>query len=134
MTSHERGAASVFVVGMSVVLLLCAGLAIDGGVGINTRMRVADDAEQAARAGANAVDVGRLRSSGVVAIDPVQARQAAAGFLAGRGYSAGQYSVSVDGTEVSVDVRDSTDTIILSIINIDSYPVSAGATAVAAMN
>ena len=56
-TRSERGAASVFVVGMSVMLFVCAGLVVDGGLAINARMKVADDAEQASRIGADTLDL-----------------------------------------------------------------------------
>ena len=56
----EQGSATVFVIGFAIVLFLCAGLVIDGGLAINKRMRIADDAEQAARIGADSIDVERV--------------------------------------------------------------------------
>ncbi len=128
----ERGGATIFVLGMSIVLMLCAGLVIDGGMGINARMRVADDAEQAARAGANAVDVNQLRSGGALAIDPGLARSNAQNFLSARGYGAGQFSVAVTANSVAVELRDTSDTTMLRLIGIYEYPVTARATATAA--
>jgi len=129
---RERGGATIFVLGMSLVLMLCAGLVVDGGIGINTRMRVADDAEQAARAGANAVDVAQLRSGGALAIDPGLARSMAAQFLSARGYDGGQFTVTVNVDSVSVRLRDTSETTMLKLIGINQYPVSARATATAA--
>lgn len=129
---RERGAATIFVLGMSMVLMVCIGLVVDGGLGINARMRVADDAEQAARAATNAVDVARLRADGTVTIDPGLARQNAQSFLQGRGYGSSQFSVDVDGDSVSVEVRDRTETTMLKVVGIDSYPVAARATSTAA--
>lgn len=125
----ERGAATVFVIGMSVVLFVCAGLVVDGGLGINARMKVADDAEQAARVGADSIDVAALRAGGGIVIDPGLARQRAADYLVARGYGPGQYTVDVNDGTVVVDVTDTTDTIILSIVGISSFDVRAGATA-----
>lgn len=127
--ADERGAATVFVIGMSIVLFVCAGLVVDGGLGINARMRVADDAEQAARVGADSIDVAALRAGGGIVIDPALARQRAATYLAARGYGAGQFSVTVDGDAVVVNVTDTTDTLILGIVGIGSFDVRAGATA-----
>ncbi len=132
MRHRERGGATIFVLGMSLVLMICAGLVIDGGMGINARMRVADDAEQAARAGANAVDVDALRSGGALAIDPGAAELRARDFLQARGYGGGQYEISVAENSVSVRVRDSSETTMLGLIGIHQYPVSARATATAA--
>ncbi|MBC9226741.1 pilus assembly protein [Aeromicrobium sp. 636] len=133
-TRRERGGATIFMLSMSLVLMLCAGLVVDGGMGINARMRVADDAEQAARAGANAVNIDTLRSGGGLVIDPELAGTYARDFLAARGYDAGQFDVTVDPTSnaVGVRVRDVSETTMLRIIGINQYPVSARATASAA--
>ncbi|TDD12599.1 hypothetical protein E1292_01135 [Nonomuraea deserti] len=55
---------SVFTVLFSVVVFLLAGLLVDGGAAINARLRATDVAEQAARAGADQVDVDHLRTTG----------------------------------------------------------------------
>ena len=126
---RERGAATIFVLGMSIVLFVCAGLVVDGGLAIGARMRVADDAEQASRVGADSLDIDVLRDSNVIQIDEGLARSRAAGYLNERGYSAGQYDVNVDDEGgVRVVVRDTTTTMILSLVNIDTYDVEAAAT------
>ena len=111
---------------------MCAGLVIDGGMGINARMRVADDAEQAARAGANAVNVDQLRSGGALAVDPGLARLYAQDFLSARGYPASQFSITVNANTVAIEVRDTSETTMLKLIGINQYPVTARATATAA--
>lgn len=131
-TRREHGGATIFVLSMSLVLMLCAGLVIDGGMGINARMRVADDAEQAARAGANAVNVDTLRSGGDLVIDPGLANSLARQFLLARGYGPGQFDVEVGVNSVGVVVRDTSETTMLKLIGINQYPVSARATATAA--
>ncbi len=128
-TRSERGAASVFVVGMSVMLFVCAGLVVDGGLAINARMKVADDAEQASRIGADTLDLDALRSDqGVIRIDEVEAGQRAAAFLAARGYAGNQYTVVVDFDSVTVTVRDTVDSMILQIVSIPRFDVAASAT------
>lgn len=131
-TRRERGGATIFVLSMSLVLMLCAGLVIDGGMGINARMRVADDAEQAARAGANAVNVDTLRSGGDLVIDPGLAASYAQQYLVARGYSPGQFDIEFGTNTVGVRVRDTSETTMLKLIGINQYPVSARATATAA--
>ncbi|MFC7104684.1 Tad domain-containing protein [Nonomuraea rubra] len=64
MRAGERGSMSVFTVLFSVVVFLLAGLLVDGGSAINARLRAADVAEQAARAGADELDVDHLRETG----------------------------------------------------------------------
>ena len=132
MSRREQGGATIFVLSMSLVLMLCAGLVIDGGMGINARMRVADDAEQAARAGANAVNVDQLRSGGALAVDPGLARLYAQDFLSARGYPGTQFSITVDANTVAIEVRDTSETTLLKLIGINEYPVTARATATAA--
>ncbi len=126
---NERGAASIFVIGMSIILLVCAGLVVDGGLAINARMRVADDAEQASRVGADSINLDILRAGGGVVIDQDLAAQRSADYLSSRGYTPGQYSLNVDGETVSVTVRDTTDTMILGVVGIDTYDVEAAASA-----
>ncbi|MET0468919.1 MAG: Tad domain-containing protein [Aeromicrobium sp.] len=127
---REQGSASIFVIGMSIVLLVCAGLVVDGGLAINARMRVADDAEQAARVGADSINVEELRATGTIVIDQAQAEQRASGYLVARGYAPGQYSVAFGANNsVVVDVQDTTDTTLLKLINVDTYVVNGQATA-----
>jgi len=130
-TRGEAGMATLFVVGMSVLLLVCAGLVVDGGLAINARMRVADDAEQAARVGADSIDVDVLRNGGGIVINRSLARSRAADYLRDRGYDAGQYRVEVlaDGT-VDVEVEDTTSTLLLGLVGVPKYDVGAGAVAV----
>jgi Flp pilus assembly protein TadG len=125
---EQSGSASIFVIGMAVVLFVCAGLVIDGGVAINARMRVADDAEQASRIGADSLDVGQLRETGVITIDTKLADKRAAAYLGDRGYAVGQYAVDVENGTVKVSVKDTTQSVILGIVGITHFNVSASAT------
>lgn len=65
----DRGTLSLFVVLFTPVVVLLAGLLVDGGIAINARERAADVAQQAARAGANDLNVAALRS-GTIALAP----------------------------------------------------------------
>jgi Flp pilus assembly protein TadG len=125
---EEAGAAAIFVIGMAVVLFACAGLVVDGGVAINARMRVADDAEQASRIGADSLDVDQLRNTGVIVIDKKLAGQRAAAYLGDRGYTPGQYHVEPENGAVKVTVQDTTQSVILGIVGVTHFDVSASAT------
>jgi Putative Flp pilus-assembly TadE/G-like len=61
----DRGTLSLFVVMLVPAVVLMAGLLVDGGIAINAKERAADVAQQAARAGANDLDVADLRSGQV---------------------------------------------------------------------
>lgn len=129
----ERGAATLFVLGLAVALFALAGLVVDGGLAINARQRVADDTEQAARAGADRLADDSLRAGGAVVVDAAAARSAASGFLAARGYAAAEVSVRVNGTHVVVAARRRIPTAVLSIVFINAFTVSAEADAHAAV-
>jgi Flp pilus assembly protein TadG len=125
----ERGSATVFVIGFAIVLFLCAGLVIDGGMAINKRMRIADDAEQAARIGADSIDVNYFRTQEVLVVDPGLARSRIAGYMSDLGHPAGQWDADITGNTVRVTVRDTSKTYILSLFKV-TFPINAVAEAV----
>jgi Flp pilus assembly protein TadG len=64
----DRGSVSVFLVVFAIAALALAGLIVDGGTILNTEERAADIAQQAARAGADQLNIQQLRA-GTVAVD-----------------------------------------------------------------
>lgn len=126
----DRGAASAFVVAISVALLLVGGLVVDGGRTLNARAAAADDAEQAARAGADRIDEATLRASGLVVVDRVAAGRAASDYCATRGYGGGRCDVQIAGNAVTVTTTTTVRAAILSIVpGLGSFTVDASATA-----
>lgn len=123
----QRGSATVFMLGFAAVLMVGAGLVVDGGLALNKRSQLTDDAEQAARSGANAIDIIALRNSGVVRVDPDQATAIATDFLSQRGYT--DISVQVDGNEVTTSAQATVDTALLSLVGINTFTVKGDATA-----
>jgi Flp pilus assembly protein TadG len=121
----DSGQATVFVVAFAVVLLVLAGLVVDGGLAINARQRVTDDVEQAARAGAREIQVETLRENGTVLIDPDAARAAAARFLAARKYPASGVRITADPEHVEVEATIQQKTALLSLIFFNSFTVTA---------
>ncbi|GAB6901757.1 pilus assembly protein TadG-related protein [Kineosporia succinea] len=121
----DSGQATVFVVAFAVVLLVLAGLVVDGGLAINARQRVTDDVEQAARAGAREIQVDILRANGTVLIDPEAARTAAAKFLSTRDYPASGVSITADTQHVAVQATIEQKTALLSLIYFNSFTVTA---------
>jgi hypothetical protein len=130
----DAGALSVFVVGIAVTLLVLAGLVVDGGTAINARQTIADDTEQAARAGAMAIDEVTLRSTGQVVLNRADAQRRASDYLVGLGYPAGRISFPdpPDARSITVSAQDTVPTKILSLIARPSFDVRASATARAA--
>lgn len=123
---NERGSAAVFVVGMAVTLFACAGLVLDAGTALNARMRLADQVEQAARAGAQQIDVLALRQDQVVVLDQQAAESAARSYMAN--VSPENALVEVAGDQVTVTAKGEVKTVLLSIIGIDKFSIRARAT------
>ena len=126
----ERGSATVFVIGFAMVLLMCAGLVIDGGMAINKRMRIADDAEQAARIGADSIDVQYFRTNEVLVVDQGLAKARIADYMADLGHPAGQWRAVFDGNRVQVAVDDTSKSFILGLFKVPPFKVHAVADAV----
>jgi len=97
----ERGSITSFVAVIAACLVLVAGMAYDGGEVVAGGARARSLADKAARAGAQAVDVDELRSTGHVVLDPEAAVAAAEDYLHRVGASG---SATVDGAEVTVTV------------------------------
>jgi Flp pilus assembly protein TadG len=120
----DRGTLSLFVVMFAPVVVLLAGLLVDGGIAINARMRAADVAQQAARAGANDLNIAALRS-GTVQLnqDACAKAQAFVGTYTGIGAtSAGCIFTSVNGQPgVEVWATVTVQSQILGIIGIHSF-------------
>ena len=64
----DRGSVSAWVVIFAVVSIVLLVLLVDGGQAMLVKVRVADIAEQGARAAADDVDTGNLRANGTVTL------------------------------------------------------------------
>jgi Flp pilus assembly protein TadG len=95
----EAGAIAVMVAVLGVSLLLVVGLVFEGGVAIAAKRRAMNVAEQAARAGAEQLDLAAVRAGAGFQIDPGAATTAADAYLANAGYSG---TVAVSGDTVTV--------------------------------
>jgi hypothetical protein len=123
---RDGGQATAFTVVMTLAVLALAGLVLDAGLAVSTKVEAVSVAQAAARAGARELDVAALRATGVVRVDPAKARAAAQDWLARAGLPG---TVSVTGNRVSVSVTTSQPTQLLHLIGIASIPITAGATA-----
>ena len=120
MTNEERGAVTVFVVVFTTTLLLVAGLVIDGGYVLAARREAINEAEAAARAGAQAIRTDVLRADGPVTIDPAGAQREALAYLGDSGHEA---TVQVFGDTVRVEVSFSKPLAILGLAGLGHVTV-----------
>jgi hypothetical protein len=125
--SGDGGQITVFVVVMTVALILVAGLVLDGGLTLAARERAVDEAQQAARAGAQAINLAVYRQNGTLVLDPAQAVADARSYLAATGY---QGSVQVTGNLVTVQVTVVQRMQILDAAGLGSITVHAAASAI----
>lgn len=77
----ERGSITAFVAIVATALVLVAGMAYDGGQVIAAHNAARNDAERAARAGAQQIDLDHLRATNEPRLDPVAAEAAAVEYL-----------------------------------------------------
>ena len=112
MNRHgERGAVSTFLAVLALALLMAAGLAIDGGRKVNLLREASHLADNAARAGAQAVDLDTLRTTGDLQLLTDDAVQRVGGYLASLGHAPS--AVVVDGDTITVTISLTVDPVLL---------------------
>lgn len=99
--TDERGSITGFVAVIATALVMVAGMAYDGGQVIHAHNAARNDAEQAARAGAQQIDITHLRQTSEPRLDPDEAEAAALDYLAQVGATG---TASVDGADITVTV------------------------------
>jgi hypothetical protein len=131
-TARARGRDDGTVTGYTVVTTLAvlafAGLVLDGGLAVSSKVDAVSVAQSSARAGARELDVAYLRTSGIIRLDPGKAQTAAQQWVNASGLSG---TVTVAGNTVTVTVTTSQDTQLLQLVGIDTIPIGATATATA---
>lgn len=124
-TKNETGTVTAFVTCLTVALLAVAGLVIDGGYTLAARRRLFNEANAAARAGAQAADEGALRA-GALRIDPVEARRRALKHLHDAGLDG---HVVATANNVTVHAVSSQPVAVLGVVGVG--PLTIHATGVA---
>lgn len=129
-TAADEGSAAMWLIVVMSALLVMCGLVFDGGAALAAKGRAADVAQQAARAGADALNAdtlysgggaGTLRAQRAAAVTEARAVLTAAGVT-------GDVQVTADG--VSVTATSTRRTAILTIIGVDEVTGTATAEAI----
>jgi uncharacterized membrane protein len=118
----DRGTVSAFVVCFTVAMLAVAGLVVDGGYTLATRRQAFNEANAAARAGAQAIDEAALRADGTIRLQEGRARTLALDHLTAAGLEG---TVKVVGDTVTVHVTTTQDPAILGIIGVGPFTIEA---------
>ena len=116
---YDGGFISAFVVSLTMTFIVCSGLAIDGGRVVAAKIKVADTAENAARAGAQAMT--DLRT-GVPRIDVPQAIRFSQSYL--RSIQS-QGRIEANRIEVCVTVNAVEKMTLLRLAGVETRTVSA---------
>jgi Flp pilus assembly protein TadG len=117
----EQGRVTAFVVIVSAACLLCAGLVLDGGMALAAKVRAIGQAQEAARAGAQQLDLATYRDTSSVTLQPAAAITAAQRYLASVGATG---TATVAGNTVSVVVTAQQPTELLGMIGVREIPVA----------
>jgi hypothetical protein len=131
LTSNEDGTVTAFVVVFSVALILMAGLVLDGGLTLAAKVQAINEAQAAARAGAQAINISTYRATGQIVLDPGQATADADSYLSAAGHRG---TVAVNGDQVTVTVSITQPMQILNIAGINHLTVTGTGTATAEQN
>lgn len=100
---HERGQATMFGLGLVLVAVVVAGLAVDLWRIVDARRSLAAEADAVAAAAANGIDLDAYRAGGELVLDPVTASELASQRLAS--LPDGVVVDRVDVTPASIEVR-----------------------------
>lgn len=123
----ERGSISIWLVTSSFVMMMLVGLAVDLGGQVHAKQRAHDVAAQAARAGGQQVQAAPAIQGQFLAVDTAAAKQAAERYLAQADVSG---TVRITGGDtITVDVTDTYQPKLLSVIGIGGLTVTGEASA-----
>lgn len=123
---RDEGSMTLFTTIVLGTLMLFAAVSLDLGAALNAKIQALHAASEAARMGAQKLDLPALHSGQVRVLDPEQAKAAAQRFLMASGATG---TVTATMTSVAVHAIDRQRTWILSIVGIDTIAMTADATA-----
>ncbi|WP_049575445.1 pilus assembly protein TadG-related protein [Streptomyces sp. SBT349] len=124
--ADDGGQVTAFVIGAFLGLWLFTGIVVDGGLALAGKTRAMDNAQEAARTGAQRLDLEALRNNGTTRLDPDRARAAARDYITATGDTA---QVKVHGDAVTVHVTHRLHTQVLQLAGLSHLTVTGSATA-----
>ncbi|MDH6223655.1 Tad domain-containing protein [Streptomyces sp. MJP52] len=122
----DRGQVTAFAVGTVLALWLFAGLVVDGGLALAGKTHALDVAQEAARSGAQELDLVRLRGAHDIRLRPSRAAAAARTYVTSAGDTG---SATVRGNTVTVRVTHQRKAQILRLVGVHTFTLTATATA-----
>ncbi len=129
----DRGSMTIWMLGLSVLLLLFGGLAIDFWRALALQRELSAMADSAAIAAASGIDEVRYRESGEVVLDPFRARELGVASIEEQDVDPLSFQVATDGAglTVSVIVVDAVELGLLGLLVDQTEPLTVRAEATA---
>lgn len=131
MTRSDRGSTTIWVLGLSILILLLGGLSIDYWRALALQRELAAVADSAAIAAASGIDEDTYRATGEISLDPVRSRQAASAAVDWQGLDVAGSEVDVLGGSVTVTLTAVVDLGLLGVFVDESEPLTVRASATA---
>lgn len=122
---RDEGAVTAFVVVLFAAFVMFGGLIVDAGGALADKTEAMGIAQEAARAGANELDLTAFRQTGTVRLLPDQAVAAAQSYLAQAGATG---TATVEDNTVTVTVTAVHDNL-LGVVGLDTLTVTGTGTA-----
>jgi Putative Flp pilus-assembly TadE/G-like len=128
--SRESGQVTVLILGLALVCIAVAGVAVDGTRAFLYRRTLQNAADASALAGAAEIDRGKYYSTGgkAIALEHERALRAAERWLAARGLPIAA-SIHAGSEDVRVALRGEVATTFLNLIGVGELPVAVEAVA-----
>ena len=128
---RDRGSGTALGMFLIFVVLVLAATLLESGNTMRASSHATDVAQQAARAGADKLDLGALRNNATLRIDPVAAKAAALAYLRQVGETG---SVQATPTGVTVTVTLTRPRVLLPLVGIKTITVTSTASATPQLN
>lgn len=121
LCADQRGQVTAYVVTVAVAVLAFGGLVLDGGLALAAKVRAMGQAQEAARAGAQEIDLAAYRADGTLRLLPTKATAAAQNHLAAAHHTG---SVSVADNTITVTVTIHQRSQLLGLFAVDTITVT----------
>lgn len=131
MIEPDRGSVTIWVLGLSVLILLFGGLALDYWRALALQRELVAVADSAAVAAASGLDEETYRTTGELVLDPTRARELADAAVGWQGVEVVASEVQVAPESVTVTLTAAVDLGLLGVFVDESAPLTVRASATA---
>lgn len=131
MSESDRGSITIWMLGLSLLLLLFGGLALDYWRALALQRELAAVADSAAIAAASGIDEEVYRDTGEILLDPTRSRSLADASVSWQDVDVLSAVVDVDPSSVSVTLTAAVDLGLLGVFVDEDEPLTVRATSTA---